>query len=247
MPGDFWRAGLGFHCAGGGFREAAERAHHDDGPAVRRRHERAGQQVGPDAQPRFACCQRRLFQAFVHFLPAVQPLARSLHTGRPPHELGVDRNNMAIDEGIPISGQLFRAAGYDTGYAGKWHVPEVYPSDGIAGFESLNTATRKNKLAVDVDEATKDAAVGFLRRKREKPFLLVVSFINPHDICLPAGGSELLDELWKRYQPASGAELPPLPANFDHTAGEPTTLAARAVTKTGTKPSGGSTATPTIA
>lgn len=160
--------------------------------------------------------------------PLCSPARASLHTGRPPHEIGVDRNNMAIDEHIPISGQVFRAAGYDTGYAGKWHVPEVYPSDGIAGFDVLNTTERKNKLAVDVDEATKDAAVEFLRRKRDKPFLLVVSFINPHDICLPAGGSPLLDQLWKRYQPGAGTALPPLPANFDPTAGRPETLPVRA-------------------
>lgn len=160
--------------------------------------------------------------------PLCSPARASLHTGRPPHEIGVDHNNMAIDEGIPISGQVFRAAGYDTGYAGKWHIPDTYPSDGIAGFEVLNNTTRNNKLAVDVDEATKNVAVDFLKRKRDKPFLLVVSFINPHDICLPAGGSPLLDELWKRYQPAAGAKLPPLPANYDHTAGEPEALANRA-------------------
>jgi glucosamine-6-phosphate deaminase len=69
-----------------------------------------------------------------------------------------------------------------------------------------------------VDEATLEAAVKFLRRKHDKPFLAVASFINPHDICLPAGEvSPLLEELWKRYQPPAGAELPPLPANFGDT------------------------------
>ena len=63
-----------------------------------------------------------------------------------------------------------------------------------------------------------NAAVEFLRRKREKPFLAVVSFINPHDICLPAGEtSPILDEVWKRYEPPAGTELPPLPANFGDT------------------------------
>ncbi len=160
--------------------------------------------------------------------PLCSPARASLHTGRPPHEIGVDHNNMAIDQNIPISGEVFLAAGYDTGYAGKWHIPDAYPSDGIAGFEVLNNTTRNNKLAVDVDEATKDVAVEFLGRKREKPFLLVVSFINPHDICLPAGGSPLLDQLWERYQPAPGAKLPPLPENFDTTAGASPALAARA-------------------
>jgi arylsulfatase A-like enzyme len=71
-------------------------------------------------------------------------------------------------------------------------------------------------------------AIEFLERRREKPFLLVVSFINPHDICLLAGeDSTLVPELEKRYFPPAGAELPPLPPNFANTAGEPAQLARR--------------------
>ena len=159
--------------------------------------------------------------------PLCSPSRSSLHTGRTPHEIGVDRNSVPIDPAVPISGQVFRAAGYDTGYAGKWHMPEPYPADGIAGFEVLNKTSRQGKLAHDVDEATMNAAIEFLKRKRDKPFLLVVSFINPHDICLLAGeDSPLLDEVWKKYEPAAGAELPPLPANFGLTAGRPDNLAA---------------------
>ncbi len=150
--------------------------------------------------------------------PLCSPSRASLHTSRMPHEIGVDHNNMAIDPEIPLSGQVFRSAGYDTGYAGKWHCPVVYPTDGIAGYEVLNTTARPRKLAEVVDEATMDAAIEFIGRKREKPFLAVVSFINPHDICLPAGGtSPILDQVWKRYEPPAGVELPPLPANFADT------------------------------
>ena len=161
--------------------------------------------------------------------PLCSPSRSSLHAGRTPHEIRVDRNSVPIDPAIPISGQVFRAAGYDTGYAGKWHMPDPYPSDGIAGFEVLNKTSRRGKLARDVDEATMNAAIEFLKRTREKPFFLVVSFINPHDICLPAGEtSPLLDDVWKKYQPAAGAELPPLPANFGATAGAPETMPRRA-------------------
>ena len=160
--------------------------------------------------------------------PLCSPSRSALHTGRTPHEIGVDHNSMPIDPAVPLSGQVFRAAGYDTGYAGKWHMPDPYPSDGIAGFEVLNKTSRQRKLACDVDEATMTAAIEFLKRKREKPFLLTVSFINPHDICLLAGeDSPLLEDVWKKYQPAADAELPPLPPNFDRTAGEPAQLARR--------------------
>ncbi len=154
--------------------------------------------------------------------PLCSPSRAAVHVSRMPHEIGVDHNSMAIDPKIPISGQIFRDAGYDTGYAGKWHCPEVYPADGFAGYEVLNKTARQGKLAQVVDEATMNAAIEFIRRKREKPFLAIVSFINPHDICLPAGEtSPLLEDLWKRYQPPAGAELPPLPANFGDTQDAP--------------------------
>ncbi|MFH1717898.1 MAG: sulfatase-like hydrolase/transferase [Planctomycetota bacterium] len=154
--------------------------------------------------------------------PLCSPSRAALHTSRMPHEIGVDRNSVAIDSEIPLSGQVFRKAGYDTGYSGKWHCPNPYPTDGIAGYEVLNTTTRTGKLAQVVDEATVNAGIEFIGRKREKPFLAVVSFINPHDICLPAGEtSPILDQVWNRYEPPAGAELPPLPANFADTRDTP--------------------------
>ncbi len=160
--------------------------------------------------------------------PLCSPARSALHAGRPPHEIGVDHNSMPVDSKIPLSGQVFREAGYDTGYAGKWHCPEVYPTGSIAGYDSLNTTTRVGKLAQVVDEGTMSATVEFIRRKRDKPFIAVASFINPHDICLPAGeASPLLDQLWQRYQPPAGAELPPLPTNFGDTQGLPEGFARR--------------------
>jgi arylsulfatase A-like enzyme len=119
--------------------------------------------------------------------PLCSPSRSSLHTGRTPHEIGVNRNSVPIDAAIPISGQVFRAAGYETAYAGKWHMPAPYPSDGIAGYEVLNKTSRQRKLAHDVDESTLNVAIDFLPRKPDTPILLSVSFINLHDICPPVG------------------------------------------------------------
>ena len=160
--------------------------------------------------------------------PLCSPSRGSLHTGRFPHEIGVDHNNMSIASSVKISGQLFQEAGYETAYVGKWHLPVVYPPEGIPGFKSLNTITRQGKLARDVDEATMQAAIEFLKQKRDKPFFLVVSFINPHDICLLAGeDSPLFDEVWQKYGPPSGVELPPLPASFHLPESEPQWLLNR--------------------
>lgn len=159
--------------------------------------------------------------------PLCSPSRSSLHTGRPPHEIGVDHNSMPIDPAITISGQVFKAGGYETGYSGKWHMPDAYPADGIAGFEVLNKISRKGSLARDVDEATMNQAIEFLKRKRDKPFYLVVSFINPHDICLLAGeDSPILKDVEARYMPA-GAEMPPLPDNFALPTGAPDSLSKK--------------------
>jgi len=154
--------------------------------------------------------------------PFCSPSRAALHTSRMPHEVGVDNNGIAISPSVPVLGQVFRDAGYDTGYAGKWHFPATYPRKGIRGFEVLSGAiSRPGKLAYRLDEAVVNATVEFIRRKREKPFLAVASFMNPHDICWPAveehrPSAPRLSDVWQRYQPPAGAELPPLPANFGY-------------------------------
>jgi choline-sulfatase len=149
--------------------------------------------------------------------PLCSPSRASLHTSRMPHEIGLNGNSLPIAAGTTVSGELFRAAGYDTGYAGKWHLPDSYPQDGITGFEVLNKA-RPGGLTREADTAAMNAAVEFLNRRRDKPFFLVVSFINPHDICHLAHDNKRISKLvHEKYWPGPEAELPPLPANLADT------------------------------
>ena len=71
-------------------------------------------------------------------------------------------------------GRVFREAGYETSYGGKLHTPMNLNQ---IGFDLL-TADQREELA--------DQCVAFLKKQHEKPFLLVASFINPHDICYMA-------------------------------------------------------------
>ena len=50
------------------------------------------------------------------------PSRASMITGRYPHNHGVVINDVGLDESIPGLGNICRAAGYDTGYFGKWHL-----------------------------------------------------------------------------------------------------------------------------
>jgi choline-sulfatase len=163
-------------------------------------------------------------------------------TGRYPSYFGFDGN--APPERPPrpedlraAMGHVFRAAGYRTVFGGKTHWPKPMTPEAI-GFEYL-TADERDGLA--------DKCVDFLAAKQDQPFLLVASFINPHDICLmaidaytkanhlPAMYPKLEIER-KRVAEAmalpdgvSRSEFfrkhcPPLPANHKTTDGEPSVL-----------------------
>ena len=112
--------------------------------------------------------------------PVCVPSRFSMMTGALPSRIGMDRNESAsfpVDTEIleHSLGHVFRAAGYRTVYGGKVHLPGA-KGKGIAayGFETL-TGNEREGLA--------EACRGFLRERHKQPFLLVASFINPHDIC----------------------------------------------------------------
>ena len=136
--------------------------------------------------------------------PVCGPSRACLATGCLPHQHGVLVNNMAPDPALPTIGELFRRAGYDTGWSGRWHLPTHGPE--IRGFECLHGDDVTLGRGVEGDAPVTDAAIDFMRRRRDGPFLLGVSLCNPHDICH-----------WIRDDPdlpESPESLPPLPANF---------------------------------
>ena len=73
--------------------------------------------------------------------PVCGPARSSLITGRMPHETGVVWNSTHINPAYPTVGQIFQQAGYNTAWAGKWHLPEGYPAqsnmDSVRGFKVL--------------------------------------------------------------------------------------------------------------
>lgn len=161
--------------------------------------------------------QDRLVEAGVSFLrcyssnPICSPARSSIFTGRMASETGVWTNGLAIHPSVPNIGQwLSEQAGYETVYTGKWHLPgSRTPS--IPGFRVPVTGLGGQGNLGDTSVSL--ACEGFLRnRTSDAPFLLVASFLQPHDICQWLRTNQAnVDEV--RY-PEITDELPPLPDNF---------------------------------
>jgi choline-sulfatase len=179
--------------------------------------------------------------------PVCSPSRVSLMTGRFPGYFNDDKGNEVKDNSgamrIPFISEevrkttiasLMKNAGYELVYGGKEHLPQPFTPTAL-GFNDICNDERDD-LAQRVAE--------YIRGKHEKPYFLVVSFINPHDICymrirdfahtekekqlVKWGQVELatLDEALKIPDNVSEDEFfrdycPPLPLNFEPQQNEP--------------------------
>ncbi len=154
--------------------------------------------------------------------PICVPSRTSYMTGRLPHETTVTFNINRHEVVGDCGASHFRAAGYDTGHVGKWHIPRPLDNREWSGFDFI-AATRNNNVDFDIPAA----AAEFLRKPRENPFLLFTSFVNPHDICEWARMASGIEDRLKN------GDIPPLPPaeecpgplpNFDIPGGEPSVI-----------------------
>jgi arylsulfatase A-like enzyme len=125
------------------------------------------------------------------------PSRASFLTGRYPHEHGVVDNDTPLDPAATTYASLLRAAGYRTGYAGKWHMGQQserpgfdwwasYVGQGTYFDATFDVAGSPRPATGWVDDATTDFAIEFLRQSRSAPFLLVVGYKAPHGPRKPA-------------------------------------------------------------
>ena len=113
--------------------------------------------------------------------PQCSPSRGTLLTGFFPHQTGVETNLDAVharplSPGIPTLGNRLGAAGFRTGYFGKWHLSPDGP--GAHGFQEVGTVHHHGHE----DELIAREAANWLAKRDQEPWCAVVSFINPHDI-----------------------------------------------------------------
>jgi choline-sulfatase len=174
--------------------------------------------------------------------PVCIPSRFSLFTGRMPSAIGLrgnggrDLHPFSPEQDAQNLGHVLRRAGYRARYGGKTHWPIGLTPERV-GFDYFQRDERE-RLAVE--------AADQIMRSGADPWALVVSLINPHDICLHAirafatdpdgtdaairrSASVECQQLDEALRPPPGADpetwverlCPPLPANHEPQRDEP--------------------------
>jgi arylsulfatase A-like enzyme len=164
------------------------------------------------------------FKNAVSACPVCSPARASMITGQYPLSHGVFVNDVYLDQDGPSIADCFDAAGYRTGYIGKWHLDghgrSVYiPPERRQGFrfwQALECTHDYNNSAYydnndpeikmwkgyDAYDQTTHA-IDYIRRNREQPFMLFLSWGPPHAPYMTAP-----ERFRKMYDPAT-LKLPP--------------------------------------
>lgn len=135
--------------------------------------------------------------------PVCGPARSCLQTGLYATTTGCYRNGIPLPADSQTLAHYFAAAGYDTGYIGKWHLHErgttgPVPAADRFGYQDWLasnvlefTSDAYSTVLYDQDEqpvrlpgyrvdAVTDAAIRYVDAHQDSPFFLFVSYIEPH-------------------------------------------------------------------
>ncbi|WP_248924398.1 sulfatase-like hydrolase/transferase [Paenibacillus hamazuiensis] len=134
--------------------------------------------------------------------PVCGPARSCLQTGMYATTTGCYTNGIPLREKLPTLAHYFNEHGYETGYIGKWHLAatrtEPVPKHLRGGYgywlaaDSLeHTSDAYNTVMYDNEnrtvklpgyrvDAMTDAAIRFIDERKDKPFFLFLSYLEPH-------------------------------------------------------------------
>jgi arylsulfatase A-like enzyme len=160
-----------------------------------------------DITPHLDAAARRgvRFERGITTQPVCAPARACLLTGQYATTHGVWRNGLGLTGDEQTLASCFSAAGYETGYVGKWHLaphesgPGAVPARYRAGFADfweaanvLEFVSRPDRTVLyDAEgqevrppgyrvDAMTDRVIHFLRQEHARPFFFMVSYLEPH-------------------------------------------------------------------
>ncbi|HPA17991.1 MAG TPA: sulfatase-like hydrolase/transferase [Verrucomicrobiae bacterium] len=152
--------------------------------------------------------------------PLCLPSRVAMVTGAYPHEFEATHNAPKWERAlVPLLGSVLSAGGYQCAWFGKWHLPLEPSKTAEHGFAIVEHDRGRGN-----DERIAGAVSRFLARPDGRPFFVVASFTNPHNICE-----------WARGEPTPEGPIPPppppeacpaLPQNYEIPFDEPEVIRA---------------------
>ena len=152
--------------------------------------------------------------------PVCVPSRIGMFTGHYPHEAGIFLNSHRPTKELkqlPWMGKIFKDAGYETVYYGKSHLIVGSWEKWVHGFSKFKITFGRN-----MDEKVASLCAKTLAKEHKKPFLMVASLLNPHNVCQLARKQKLPNA--NIGNPPIGEKCPPLPENFAAPINEPSAI-----------------------